>query len=387
MNISVGSFDLNWGEGHLLRTLFAQDSRRGVSVDVFSREDFDASVLESAGVYRVHRIKTPAYRTPELDLINRALFSFKHYRAVKTLGSDVIHGFCFNTYPLHRLGIPYILDDIIYPTYIDFIESEIPKLGPNVYLRTKANLLPFKYSVRRECENASALIVPSKYQKEKLLEKFKVDEEKIRVIPYGIRPPTAEEKEGGEAKGGLKTILFAGNDYLRKGLHYLIKAMPGIIGQNPETILVVLGAQTGNHARSRAAADYIRKLVKEKKLGGKIFFMGQASFKEAQRYMSLCDVLCIPTLSDSCNRSVLEAISHETPIVTSPQSGFPEIDEAGIQVEPRNPDSIAEAVTRLLEDDKLVKKKKIYCKKAIKEYSWEKIAAQYIRVYEEVKRA
>ena len=383
MRIAAGSFDINWGLNSLYNNLFRGVAEKGVSVDVYSREKISERVKNERERVRFHQIKTP--NTPGVpQLLNRFYFNYSFYRSVYKEDIDLIHGLCFNLYPCHRLDIPYILDDIVYPTYIEFIKNEVPKLGQWIYHKTYVNMLPFTKTVKTECERADFLVVPSEFQREKLLECFELDEEKIRLIPYGTGVQDTVRNQKNESEGGFNVILFIGNDYLRKGLHYLIEAMESVVKSRPKTILLVLGGQLKNQARSKATVEYVKKLIFEKKLKNNIFFMGQVSHEETQKYLDMCDVFCLPTLSDSCSRAVLEAISREKPVVTTPNSGFPEVNKVGIQVPPRDSHAISDALLKLLEDAKLREKKKMFCRKLAIKYSWTKIADQYVKLYEEL---
>ncbi|MFH1788000.1 MAG: glycosyltransferase family 4 protein [Candidatus Altiarchaeota archaeon] len=378
MKVATGSYDINWGESSLFNNLFRGVAGKGACVDVYCREKIPSG--EGVSFHQV----TPPKIIQSSDTLTRFYFNLAFYRNARRGGFDLIHGLCFNAYPCHRLKTPYILDDIVYPTYIEFIKTEVPKLGKAAYLKTLASILPFTKTVKLECENADAIIVPNEFQKQRIIESFTVDEDKVRIIPYGIRKPERNEAGEHEREGKLKIILFTGNDYLRKGLHYLIEAMSDVVKKHPESILLVVGGQVEGYARSKPTIDYMTKLIKHNDLSKNIFFKGQLSFAETQKYMGLCDVFCLPTLSDSCSRAVLEAISHGKPVVTTPNSGYPEIDEVGIKVPEKDSKAISDALNKLIEDDKLRNKKKQNCMKASNKYSWDKVTSKYARLYEKV---
>ena len=72
--------------------------------------------------------------------------------------------------------------------------------------------------------------------------------------------------------------------------------------------------------------------------------------------MAACDVIIVPSLSEAFGRVVIEAMACGKPVVASRVGGIPEIVEdgkTGILIKPADDKAIADAVIRILSDDKM----------------------------------
>ncbi len=79
--------------------------------------------------------------------------------------------------------------------------------------------------------------------------------------------------------------------------------------------------------------------------------------------------------------SILESIGCGLPVIATPNTGFPEINEVGIEVTPGDSDAIAEAIIALLTDPKLAMKKSKNTGQIITKYYWNQIAKNFLKVY------
>ena len=82
----------------------------------------------------------------------------------------------------------------------------------------------------------------------------------------------------------------------------------------------------------------------------------------------------------------LEAMACLTPLVVSDKSALPEIAGPGaVYADPYNPESIAEAILRLENDEEFRKQTVEYGRQRVKEFSWEKAAEEVLAIYESLK--
>ena len=102
--------------------------------------------------------------------------------------------------------------------------------------------------------------------------------------------------------------------------------------------------------------------------------------------MVAADVLVVPSVYEPFGIVALEGMAAGTPVVATNIGGLSEIiehDRTGVLVYPRNPESIAWGVNRVLSDHKyadwLVRNAR---RKVLEAYSWEEIAKRTVEVYE-----
>ncbi len=172
-------------------------------------------------------------------------------------------------------------------------------------------------------------------------------------------------------------ILFVGNDYGKKGLHTLLKALAKF---QDNTWLAVVGnpahiAEFKRHAQAAGVAD-------------RVHFLG--SIKDTGPAYVAVDCLAHPTLEDTFAMVVVESMANGVPVVVSGQkycgiSALLRHETNVLLVEdPRNADALHAALARVLEDAELRQK---LCAAGVQfaaQYQWSAIALQQEKIYFEV---
>ncbi|MCX8015366.1 MAG: glycosyltransferase family 4 protein [candidate division WOR-3 bacterium] len=148
---------------------------------------------------------------------------------------------------------------------------------------------------------------------------------KCRIIPNAIDinlfnpnvPPLPQ------FKNDRPKILFLGRFEPRKGLKYLLGALPIIKQQIPNVLLIVCGAGLLGYAYQ----EYITKEIKDN-----IYFAGLIGGEERPRYYASCNVFCAPSIGhESFGIVLLEAMACGKPVVASDIPGYRTILEDGVQ--------------------------------------------------------
>lgn len=134
----------------------------------------------------------------------------------------------------------------------------------------------------------------------------------LSVVTPGINMPqlpiSANRKSEARAKLGLPAeatcLLFVGNDYRKKGLEGLLRAM----AQLPAEVVLAVVGNPAHIAEFRALADTL-------KLGARVIFLG--ALKDVGPAYEAADALVHPTFEDTFAMVVLEAMAHGLPVVVS----------------------------------------------------------------------
>ena len=96
-------------------------------------------------------------------------------------------------------------------------------------------------------------------------------------------------------------------------------------------------------------------------------------------------VFCYPSLMEGFGLPVLEAMSHETPVVTSSSTATAEVvQDTGLTVDPRSPEAIAEAITKLLDDFELAEGLATKASLRAEKFTWQNTALKTVEIYREV---
>jgi phosphatidylinositol alpha-mannosyltransferase len=166
-------------------------------------------------------------------------------------------------------------------------------------------------------------------------------------------------------------ILFLGRFEPRKGLKYLLQALPIIKKQIPDVLLIVVGEGILGYAYQ----EYIAKEVKNN-----IHFAGLITGKARAEYYASCDVFCAPSIgNESFGIILLESMATAKPVVASDIPGYNAVVDDGIDgflAAPRVPHEIADRLIKILSNPRLARTMGDAGRRKSLTYSWEKIAQQ-----------
>lgn len=202
------------------------------------------------------------------------------------------------------------------------------------------------------------------------------------VIPNGVNvdifspgEPQIKDLPEGEPK-----ILFVGRLEPKKGLKYLLKAMPLIVEKFPKAKLLIMG--------DGFLKSYYKGKIEKKLLNQNILSVGKIIGEKRREYYRWCDIFCSPSIGhESFGITLLEAMATSKPIVCSNIPGYTEVVEdfqEGLYAEPKNPESIAEKIIILAKDKKLREKLGKNGRKKAMDFSWDKIAKKVENFYKEI---
>jgi len=146
--------------------------------------------------------------------------------------------------------------------------------------------------------------------------------------------------------GNRPLILFIGRIVPYKGLHFLIQAFKLVKHELPSAQLLVVG--------KHIFPAYSKKLAQI--ADGLVIFTGYVPAKELPYYHAACDVYASGTIWESFNIPLIEAQACGKPVVAFDFGPHPEVvkdGETGLLTPLRDVSSLAKAMIRLIENDKL----------------------------------
>ena len=127
------------------------------------------------------------------------------------------------------------------------------------------------------------------------------------------------------------SIFVSQGDYPLKGLHYMLMAMPTILAKYPDAVVYVAGNSVVEYGTLKQKlkisgyGKYLRKLMKENHLMGKVVFLGKLSGEEmCDRYRKSSLYVCCSSLENSPN-SLGEAMLLGMPCVSADVGGIPSL--------------------------------------------------------------
>jgi glycosyltransferase involved in cell wall biosynthesis len=141
-------------------------------------------------------------------------------------------------------------------------------------------------------------------------------------------------------------ISFVGRLDERKGIYELLDAWKEIHAHHRDAVLLIIGDGT--------MRPEIERFMGKESLGGSIILCG--FHQNVPHILLQSTMLVLPSHWEGFGYVLIEAMAARIPVIASHISSIPEIvvdGTSGILVEPKNPESIARAVCRLLENPTL----------------------------------
>lgn len=208
---------------------------------------------------------------------------------------------------------------------------------------------------------ADKVITISSVMLDQLVNKFKISNDKIVVIPNGIEEFDFEHVPFIEREG----FIYAGRLTEQKGVEYLLYSFKGLSDE-----LIVLG---DGHLR-----DSLRMMVDL--LGLNVKFLGHE--KDRRRVLELigrAKAIIIPSISEPFGIIGLEAALVKTPIIISSNAGVVEFlgEDCVELINPFKPETIRRAVKNV----SFVKAEKAYDRVRSGVFNWRRISEEVFRVY------
>jgi len=213
-----------------------------------------------------------------------------------------------------------------------------------------------------------------------------VDEKRITVIYEAassyFQPMDREEAKRRIAQRfgiGADFILFVSTIEPRKNIPNLVRAYRLLLDEyNSDATLVLAGAKGW-------LFEDVFQLVRELDLDNRVRFLGRVATEELLWLYNAARVLVAPSFYEGFGLTPLEAMACGTPVVVSDVSSLPEIvTDAGLTAPPDDPEAIAAAIWRLLNDTALWNSLAAKGLKRAACFSWDKAAQQTLALYHSV---
>lgn len=214
-----------------------------------------------------------------------------------------------------------------------------------------------------------------------LKEYYNVSDDRIVTIPNGINlsrfnPNNSQSRAEVRLSFGIPQdvplLLFVGGRYRIKGLKFAIKALAEM---ETRAFLLVVGDD-------RVAP--FKRLAEKLGVSERVIFAGGRS--DLPTIYPAADAFVLPTLYETFALVCLEAMASGLPVLASPVGGIEDYlrdGKNGFHID-RDPSAIAATLERLLSDPALYARIREEGLATARNYAWEKIGQQYLRLFDEL---
>jgi glycosyltransferase involved in cell wall biosynthesis len=220
--------------------------------------------------------------------------------------------------------------------------------------------VPLRILLRRHVpkalRRADAIVTISNFTRDEIVSRYDVDAAKIVLAPGGVDhdafyPRTSAECRDVAARHGLPEhyVLFTGTLEPRKNLGGLLAAysmLPRELKrQHP---LALVGAKGWLDAAINRAIQDLRLA------GDEVIRTGYVPRSDLPALYSGASAFVFPSLYEGFGLPVLEALACGAPVISADVTSLPEAaGSAAILVDPRQPEAVADALQRVLQDEDL----------------------------------
>jgi len=241
--------------------------------------------------------------------------------------------------------------------------------GSDIY--KAANLSFARKITSNTLKRAKKIITLSNSLKNEVM-KFEILENKIEVIPNGVN--TRLFNSDSEDRENL--IIYTGSLIKRKGVEFLIKAIPDVIDSYPDFRLMIIGE--GNEENN------LKDLVKSLSLSNHVIFLGQIDQNSVKEWLQKSKLFILPSIEEGQGVVLVEALACGTPCIGSDIGGIPDVisDDVGSLVPPENPKALSEAILFYLNnEDVWLKKSKNSRIRATQHFDWDVVGKKIVQLY------
>jgi len=292
------------------------------------------------------------------------------------------------------------------PFTAGLMRRRFPRLPLILSLHSTTFVNPRIYGKRQlqACfDQVDRIVVNSDYLARWLAERFVIPLHKLHVCRPGVdvdafaskfvrggreQREALREEFGYESK---KMILYMGRLVPIKGVHHLLAALPDVLAEHDDAVLVICGSARVGSDRLTA---YVRRLHR---LGNAmprhVRFIPFVPHSMAPNWYQAADVVAVPSAREEAFGLVnAEALACGTPVVATRAGGIVEIvrhEENGLLVDPAHMKrELASSLSRLLRDRQLRDRLGRQGAEMVRQqFSWHHTAASYAELYDQCLQA
>ncbi|MDB5047944.1 MAG: glycosyl transferase, group 1 [Fibrobacteres bacterium] len=199
--------------------------------------------------------------------------------------------------------------------------------------------------IRLCLRRAAGVIAVSEELRQKAIVQAGIAPDRIKTVPNGIDAKRFHPLDRAASRNALKLkaegklLLSVGRLSPGKGFHLLVDALPSVLREFPDTVLLIVGEP--DPEGGQAYLEKIRLSIERHGLSGHVRFLGKIAPADLVPWYSACDCFCLASASEGCPNVVLEALACGRPVVATAVGGIRDMLEdarLGIMADPAGSD-------------------------------------------------
>lgn len=245
--------------------------------------------------------------------------------------------------------------------------------------------------------DADRLIAECPQDRLDLIKYYSADPQKISIVPCGFSPAEFKPCDRMEARQKLglplheKILLQLGRMVPRKGVDNVIRALGRVHADVGKIRLVVVGGNSDQPDPSLTPEiGRLQEIARHEGVAQHVQFVGRKDRDMLPLYYAASNIFITTPWYEPFGITPLEAMACGIPVVGSDTGGvkYSVADgRTGFLVPPKDPESLAGKITRLLRDPQLAEKMgRNGIQRVHKLFTWRKVSQQIANVYELVEK-
>lgn len=253
--------------------------------------------------------------------------------------------------------------------------------GGDLFALQGALLAWLKKSITRRAD--ALTVVSSAMQRTAAAMRLK-DAGDISIIPMGVDSHTTFIPPAQNLK--RKGLLFVGRLVDKKGIEYLLKALPRVLASHPDERLTVIGDGPLQPA--------LVALCKTLDIQDHVIFTGALTNRDIPHYLQTSAIAVFPSVvTDSGDQegtpvAIMEALACGCATITADYPGVRDIisdKETGLIVAGRSPDAIAAAILTLLDHEEMRLNLSRNGRQQVQEqYDWRMVSNNFLTLFQKL---
>ena len=338
---------------------------RGHNVTIIARGTWERTYSEEIDGISVHRVRfIPSYPSPF------KLHGFFLNKLFKRLESNFdlvhVHGALM---PVVHTSLPVVF------TSHGTSKKDLDNMPVKSFHFFVVKLLSKQlFNIEKKVIESADIITAVSQSCAKEIKKYHKINKKIYIVNNGVDTnsfiPTKNKKKE-------DYILYTGRLETRKGLIDLIKSAKYVCQEHADIKFILTGKGT--------IKKYLERKISELGLKNNFYFAGFVDRGTLLEYYQNATVYVLPSYYEGLPTTLLEAMSCGIPSIATDVEGSSELikdGETGLLVPPRDPNRLAEAILRLLDDVELRERISINARKhVVDNYDWKIITDKIEEAY------